>query len=215
MASDLLNMVGNDERVLWRGKPDKKCFLLESIFNPMLPFALIWGLIDFGIIGTAIFAGEGLGQAGIFLVFFFALHLMPVWIYIGGVLMSWRRYDNTSYLITDKAIYVSGGIFACTYEMKPFAELSHINIHRGIFDQYLGVGDVVSMCEHHSYNSRSQHSNSSGITICDIRDYQKVFALVKELQTNIYSDTMFPNDLRPKENHGYRTKYTGGDISQY
>ncbi|MBQ2984264.1 MAG: PH domain-containing protein [Candidatus Gastranaerophilales bacterium] len=215
MASDLLNMIGNDERVLWRGKPDKKCFLLESIFNPLLPFALIWGLIDFGIMGAALSSKDGVGEAGIFLVFFFALHLMPVWIYLGGVLMSWKRYDNTSFLITDKAIYVSGGVFACTYEMKPFAELSHINIHRGIFDQYLGVGDVVSMCEHASYNSHSRHSHGAGITICDIKDYQKVFALVKELQTNIYSDTMFPNDLRPRENHGYRTKYTGGDISKY
>ena len=44
--SDLKAMVGNDENILWRGRPDKKCFILESIFNPMLPFALIWGILD-------------------------------------------------------------------------------------------------------------------------------------------------------------------------
>lgn len=212
MSSDLFNMVNRDEKILWRGKPDKKCFILESIFNPLLPFALFWGAFDFFALGTMLLtADKGTITAGIF---FFALHLMPVWIYIGGVLLSWKKYDNTEYIITDKGIYASGGVLTRTFEMKPFTDLSHINIHRGIIDQYLGVGDVVSVCNHTSYSSSSSHSHMEGITICDIKDYQKVFALVKELQTNIYSDTMFPNDLRPKENNGYRTKYIGGDINQ-
>ena len=46
-SEDLVCMVGNDETILWRGKPDKKCFVLEAIFNPMLIFAIIWGAIDF------------------------------------------------------------------------------------------------------------------------------------------------------------------------
>lgn len=45
--------------------------------------------------------------------------------------------------------------------------------------------------------------------INSISEYSKVFQLVKKLQKDIYSDTMFPNDLRPEENHGYRTKYRG------
>lgn len=28
MKSDLFKMVGKDEKILWRGKPDKKCFIL-------------------------------------------------------------------------------------------------------------------------------------------------------------------------------------------
>lgn len=42
-----------------------------------------------------------------------------------------------------------------------------------------------------------------------ISDYMRVFQLVKKLQKDIYADTMYPNDLRPEENHGYRTKYRG------
>ena len=80
--------------------------------------------------------------------------------------------------------------------MKPFAELSHISIHRGIFDQILGVGDVVFTCDHRG-----------GLTICDIKDYKRVFNMTKKLQTDIYSDTMYPNALRPAENPGYNTKY--------
>lgn len=205
--SDLEAMVGMNESILWRGKPDKKCFILESIFNPMLPFALIWAIIDLVVIGFTFSASGGMLM---FIVPFMLLHLMPVWIYIGGVIMSFRKHRNTQYIITDKGIYVSGGIFAYKYEMKPFTDLSHINIHRGIFDQWLGVGDVVTVCSHTGFNSNSSHSHSSnGLTICDIPDYQQVFAMIKQLQTDIYADTQFPNDLRPGENHGYQTQYRG------
>ncbi|MDE6627398.1 MAG: PH domain-containing protein [Lachnospiraceae bacterium] len=203
-CSDLELMVGTNETILWRGKPNKKCFLLESIFNPLLPFALIWALIDFG----AIFGmgASNIGGLSFFLVPFFLFHLMPVWLYLGGVFLALKKYKNTEYIITDKGIYVSGGTFSYTYEMKPFTDLSHINIHRGIFDQWLGVGDVVSICSHDGYNSHDSHS-SHGLTICDISDYREVFSMVKQLQTDIYADTQYPNDLRPAENHGYQTQY--------
>jgi hypothetical protein len=70
----------------------------------------------------------------------------------------------------------------------------------------LGVGDVVLTCTHHSYSSRHR-SALNGFAICDIPDYQRVFKMVKDLQTDIYSDTMYPNALRPEENPGYNTQY--------
>ncbi|MCM1466926.1 MAG: PH domain-containing protein [Alistipes sp.] len=212
--TDLEAMVSAGETVLWRGRPDKKCFIMESIFNPMLPFALIWAIFDFGVIGSMFRIGQmgQMGQAAWFLIPFFALHLMPVWIYLGGLILTFRKHKNTAYIVTDKGIYVSGGTFTRHYEMKPFTDLSHINIHRGIFDQWLGVGDVVTVCSHTGYNSQESHSSHGhGLTICDIADYQKVFAMIKDLQTDIYSDTMYPNDLRPAENHGYQTSYTKKD----
>ena len=88
-CSDLELMVGTNETILWRGKPNKKCFLLESIFNPLLPFALIWALIDFG----AIFGmgASNIGGLSFFLVPFFLFHLMPVWLYLGGVFFSLKK----------------------------------------------------------------------------------------------------------------------------
>lgn len=205
--SDLKAMVGNDENILWRGRPDKKCFILESIFNSMLPFALIWGIIDLSIIGFSFGSDSNIR---LFILAFMAIHMMPVWIYFGGVIMSFRKYRNTAYIVTDKGVYISSGCFTKRFEMKPFTDLSHINIHRGIFDQFLGVGDVVTICGHSSYSSENSHSHShGGMTICDIRDYQEVFKLVKQLQTDIYSDTMYPNDMRPESNHGYKTRYKG------
>ena len=208
--TDLSCIIGTQENILWQGKPDKKCFILESIFNPLLPFALIWAVFDSFFIGVSAMSGDK--TALMFVIPFMLFHLMPVWIYLGGVILSFRKYHNTEYIITDRGIYVSGGTFAYTYEMKPFTDLSHISVHRGIFDQWLGVGDVVTTCSHNSYSGNRAHSHGSqGLSICDIPDYQRVCALIKDLQTDIYADTMYPNDLRPRTNHGYRTTYDRED----
>jgi hypothetical protein len=57
---------------------------LEGIFNPLLPFALIWFLFDAFFIGTIFYAKTELADAEmpplILFFAFFALHLMPVWI---------------------------------------------------------------------------------------------------------------------------------------
>ena len=213
MKDSLENIVGSNEKVFWKGKPSKKCFILESIFNPLMPFAIIWLVLDLGIIfGFLGHANDSTKMVSGFTIPFMMIHLMPVWIYLAGVLLSIRRHRNTEYVITDKGIYVSGGAFTYTYEMKPFTELSHVRIHRGIFDQYLGVGDVeASSNQTFGYTRTSYNRNTpiGGISIKDIPDYTEVFNLVKKLQTDIYSDTMYPNDLRPKENHGYNTEYKG------
>lgn len=42
MIDELKEVVGIDENILYEGKPNKKCYIFESIFNPLLPFALVW-----------------------------------------------------------------------------------------------------------------------------------------------------------------------------
>lgn len=128
MVQELKSMVGVDEMVLYEGKPDKKCFIFESIFNPLLPFAIIWAILDASFLGMAI------GGMGLVMLPFMLFHLMPVWIYLAGVIFSFRRYKNTYYIVTDHAVYISSGIFTMNLETKTFAELSRVNLHRGIFD---------------------------------------------------------------------------------
>ncbi|MCH5189628.1 MAG: PH domain-containing protein [Oscillospiraceae bacterium] len=215
MKNDLQNLIGANETILYEGKPDKKCFIAESIFNKMLPIAIAWGIIDFGLIGLSL-SSEDAEEISFFLIPFFALHLMPVWFYLAGVISSFLRYKNTYYIITDHAIYVSGGAFSKNFKTKPFAEMSHIDLHRGIFDQLFGVGDVIATSNQFpdsaSLRSRSflsREDDAANIEISNIADYSEVFHLVKKLQTDIFSDTMYPNDMRPPENHGYNTKYRG------
>ncbi len=208
MDNELTLLVGKGEKILYAGKPDKKCFIFESIFNPLLPFAIVWGLFDMFFIGAA-FSSDKADEAAFFIIPFMALHMMPVWLYLGGALLSFRRYRNTAYIVTDKGIYASGGIFARTYKSKPFAELSHVDLHRGIFDQWFGVGDIITtsaQANPATMNGRRTSTNA-GISIDSIANYAEVYKLVKQLQEDIYTDVMYPNDLRPSENHGYKSKY--------
>lgn len=198
MVEELKNMVGMDETILYEGKPDKKCFIFESIFNPLLPFAIIWAVFDLGFIGI------GTGPMKVFLIPFMLFHMMPVWIYLAGVIFSFKKYRNTYYIVTDHAVYISSGIFTMNLDSKTFAELSRVNLHRGIFDQMFNVGDVLI-----TTNQFTRNHMPAVMGINSISNYSEVYRLVKKLQKDIYSDTMYPNDLRPKENHGYRTKYRG------
>ena len=203
MLENLKELIGSNEKILYEGKPNKKCYLFESIFNPLLPFALLWGFFDFTFLGASIFSAKS-SNILFFIVPFILLHMMPVWIYLGGILFTTRRYKNTAYVVTDRAIYVSGGTFTQTINTKPFAELSHINLHRGIFDQMFNVGDIIA-----TSSQLNQNGKSTTIIISSISDYVNVFNMVKKLQTDIYTDIMYPNAQRPSENPGYNTEYKG------
>lgn len=198
MVEELKRMVGLDETILYEGKPEKRCFVFESIFNPLLPFAIIWALFDIGLLGTAI------GNMQLFMISFTLFHMMPVWIYLAGVIFAFKRYKNTYYIVTDHAVYISSGIFSMNLEAKTFAELSRVNLHRGIFDQMFNVGDIQI-----TTNQFTKKNMPAVLGINSISNYSEVYQIVKKLQKDIYSDTMYPNDLRPEENHGYRTKYRG------
>lgn len=202
MIDELKRMVKENENILYEGKPSKICFVFEGIFNPLLPFALLWGIFDFSIIGG--FLTMDMSEATYFLIPFFLLHLMPVWIYLGGVFLTFRKYRNTYYIVTDRAVYTSSGAFSKVYNTKPFAELSHVDLHRGIFDQWFGVGDIVMTSSHISPGALP-----ATITIASISNYMEVYNLVSKLQEDIYTDIMYPNDKRPPENHGYNTVYKG------
>ena len=203
MNDDLKQMISGNEKIMWEGKPNKKCYIFESIFNPLMPFALIWAILDFSFIGIGIMSQNESGML-LFLILFFSFHLMPVWLYLGGVLMCRKRYNNTYYIVTDKAIYISQGVFSKTINIKPFAEMSHIDLHRGVFDQMFNVGDIICTSSQRGINGAADI-----IHISSVSDYTNVLNIIKKLQQDIYSDIMYPNDKRPSENHGYNTEYKG------
>ena len=66
------------------------------------------------------------------------------------------------------------------------------------------VGDITATTS--QYNAKG---NPAVISISSISNYIEVYNKVKKLQTDIYSDTMYPNAKRPAENPGYHTKYRG------
>ena len=201
------------EYVRWRGKPKRSCFVLECIFNPLLFIALIWGGFDlmfFFIFKNVASLSMPKPLQG-FIWVFFLIHMMPVWLYLGGVLFSFLRQRNIEYAITDRGIYFSSGVFSKNIEFKPFAEISDVSMHRGMIDRMTGCGDVAMRYGASGKYTTGGSPSGVGYTIQDIPDYQEVFQLVRRMQTDIYADTMYPNALRPENNPGYNTQYQPTD----
>lgn len=195
------------EHKIWESGPDKKVSVLESIFNPMLPFALMWGTFDLIIMFGGTIAADAKEQSGfIFIVLpFILLHMMPVWIYIGGVFCASIKAKNTRYLLTDRALYFQHGVFSVSTERMPLNEVVHSGIYIGIVDKFCGTGDVRIECVHGNHK------------ISNIRDYEKVCNLLGQISYDQYSDVMYPNALRPGVNPGYNTQYrpsAGIDITK-
>ena len=209
---DLAYLTKENERIVWEGRPHKIVTILEAISNPMLIVALVWTGVDLSIMGTTVFALKSAGGVsstmGDFTLLFMLVHMMPVWIYLIGVLTVSLRWRNVRFLVTTHGLYVSGGLFSFNYEMKPWTDIGHINIHQGVFDRMFGVGDIIFVCAHNSYQTSGSHdSGHHHMKIYNIPDFQQVFKMVNNLQTDVYSDTMYPNAMRPDNNPGYNTRY--------
>ena len=212
--SQLESIVGGNEQVLWRGKPNKTCFILESIFNPLLPFAIIWLLFDSFFIFVA---SQSDGGALVFIVPFMLLHLMPVWIYIGGVLLTFLKYKNTEYLITDKSIYTSGGSVFYTETSISYSKISDIQMRRGLFDKKLGVGDVLINTRYRPENAPVVTVNGrvqryDGYDITDIPDFREVYDLImtnmeREERENNNRNLEVSSDIQEEEKESFLDLY--------
>ncbi|MGN0526469.1 MAG: PH domain-containing protein [Acutalibacteraceae bacterium] len=200
MKQELKQMLNPNETVLYEGKPNKKCFIFETIFNPLLPIAIVWGCIDFGLLAGEVFSG--INDGDFFMFPFMLLHLFPVWLYLARVIFSVKRYNNTEYVITNMAIYVSDGVFSRNITTKSFADMSNISLHRGIFDRIFNVGDVIA-----TTGQTDKNGNDISVSLDSISDYTQIYHLVKKLQMDVYSDVMYPNAKRPDDNTGYNTKF--------
>ena len=201
----------DSEQILWKGKPVRSVFIKEKIFTPLAIFALLWLMFDIIFLSTIFFQEDlfsHMGPSKFLLVIFFIFHLFPVWWYLGNIIFSFTSWKNTEYMITDKAIYHLSGIFTTTCNRKTFQEVTNISLHQGIIDKHHNVGDIFVITGTTVVNGRTRNN---GINIIDIEDYEKVYKLISKTGRDIFSDTMYPNDLRPKTNHGYNTEYKPND----
>ena len=172
-TSAILNIISqsnSEEEVLWAGKPHKSVLVFESIFNRNLPPTLIFLLF------TIVFISQINISFG-FVMFLF-VYLIPVFIYLLGILATILTYNNTCYVITDKAIYLSTGAFKQIYETRPHTEIKKVTIKKSFFDIFYNIGDITI-----TYNRKGFYTlTRNGIPIHNIPEYNKVYNLLLELK---------------------------------
>ena len=185
------------EHILWSGKPKKNAFIASHSLT-MMPIAIVWICFDF----TAISSIFSSGNIQWFLIGFFALHMMPVWIWLGSLITAPKRWRNTNYYVTNRRIIIQGGFLAVNEKSLFFKEIRSVQSKVGLFYKLSGTGSILFNAEMISGNNKAtppsfQYLENAGAV------YQRVQRTVLDMQT----DMEYPNALRPEENPGYKTDY--------
>lgn len=190
------DMLDDEENVLLRLKPKKSAFILNS-FLTMLPFALIW--LAFDVTFIVIIATQANPPTFIwaFIVPFFALHLMPVWIWLANIIKSNKSHKNLEYAFTEKRIIIRSGVIGIDFKNIYYSDIESVNLKVGLIDRMCKVGDIYIQ------------ANTQTTVIQDIENPYFILSKLQKIVLDIKTDIYFPNNLRPKENDGYKTKYKG------
>ena len=187
------------ESILWRGKPKKSAFIASKSLT-LLPIAVIWLILDLNVLIPSLRAGEML----FFLIPFFALHLMPVWIWLGSMLTAGRRWKNTNYYVTNRRIIIQGGFLAVNETTLFYKDLRNARVRIDLLDKLFHTGDVVFDNGIYYGNSRSQDRLPH---LEDLEDPYQVYERIQKIILDVQTDIEYPNAFRPAENPGYQTDY--------
>lgn len=198
-ANKIEDILEEGETILQRLKPDRRDYILEAIFKG-LPFALIWAAFDVFFIVMMVTTGAFAQMGGFMipvLIGFFALHLLPVWLYIAAIVKRVGGYKNIEYVLTDKRVIIRSGLIGIDFRYFYYSAISSLTVKVGLWDRMFKVGDLYLVAP-----------NQSAV-LEDIKNPYFYGTKIEKIVHDIKADISYPNDLRPKENHGYGTKYKG------
>ena len=91
------------ERILWHEKPKVKSFVASKVLS-WTPIAIIWLIFDLFAISMLLSVNSIPFGLLIFLLFFFAIHMTPVWIWIAKMINAKNSIKNTEYYITNRLV---------------------------------------------------------------------------------------------------------------
>lgn len=138
-------LLAPDEKILWKGKPKKFSYVMGKSIG-MMPIAIIWGIIDISIL-VSVFSSGGISNGGgfiiVFLIGFFALHLMPVWIWLGSIFKAAREMNSIQYMITNKRVVEMRGRGNIYINAEIYLDdMDGASLKKSFIDRMLRVGDI-------------------------------------------------------------------------
>lgn len=187
------------EAILWRGKPKKSAFIASRSLT-LMPIAVVWLILDLGFISNMF----GVGGMNYFLIPFFALHLMPVWIWLGSTLTAGKRWKNTMYYVTNRRIIIQSGFLAVNEKSLFYKDMANAQLRIGLMDKLFGTGSILLDNGYYDYRRRR---NYPGTKLEHLEDAQSAYNRIQKTILDIQTDIEYPNAYRPEQNPGYNTDY--------
>lgn len=162
--------IQQNEKVLWRCCPKKFSYALNQSIK-LMPIALLWAAIDFGLLFGVILQQE-IGPMLFIIIPFFALHLMPFWIWIGQTVKASRHLKGVKYVITNQRVFEFQNDYGYISTCAEIKHLVNVELKRSFIDKILGVGDIYIT------------SKTGSFAMFDIPKSDFVFGKLKEICDN-------------------------------
>lgn len=201
VISDEMKRAVGGQMILWQGKPEKKCAVFQMIFNPMFIFALIITayIVMSYINGNApssprapMYLGEldeyqqrlYDAEKTLYAIKFYAfrfLPIIPIALYVTGILISIKQHNHAEYVITDRGVFTSKGIAHKKIYYKSFREIYNAEIKNEITDSICKTGTILIRYELTQQKVGSLIPVSmTPLKIKNIPDYLRVCGIIKE-----------------------------------
>lgn len=161
------------EKVLWHQKPKAKSYVASQVAG-LTPFAIIWLLIDsIFIVSFFAFGNGGIPlYVYIILIGFFAIHLMPVWLWIGSIVRAFKAVKYIEYYITNLRVLKADTTYAMEIaEEINIADITDVELKKTWFDKLSMVGDVDIV------------AGETTIKLYDIREPEKIHAIFYNIKS--------------------------------
>lgn len=166
--------LGEDEEILWSGRPSSNTVWRGAACNQILPFALGWLVIQVFIVEDS--WKDLLDHSP--LLFLFG-YLLPVWLYLIKFYLLLRAGAGARYCVTDRAVYTR---YKGVIMSKPLSEICAVKYEKGRFTDFNDVGTV--RCIYRKLNGRvpdeSEEKNYS-LTLRMADDYRYVGKRIEDL----------------------------------
>ena len=101
------------------------------------------------------------------------------------------------YVFTEKRVIIRSGLVGIDFKSIYYSDISGVNVKVGFLDRLLKVGDIYI------------RANNQSAVLNDIQNPYFILSRLQKITLDIKTDIYYPNNLRPEENDGYNTKYTG------
>ncbi len=190
------------EYVFWRGKGKKLPYIINS-GAALAPFAILWLLVDSTIImsmvGAGFYGGGMPSQMLLFMIPFFAIHMMPVWIWIGMMVKGAKKWGESMYVITDRQILVKDKASGMRVQSYKYDKIVTVNVHRGFLDKLMGVSDL-----------RFSLVDGGQVAILDIENAQEIYPRVKQR----IEETPCVREMHTESGAGQREKHVCKDYPE-
>lgn len=207
--SNIRNILYENEKILWEGKPEKAPYIIGALFGaiPLFIFGFAFAAIPVFMAVTA------KGSAFRYMIFLMPHFWIGLAVMFGPIFSALFSYSRIAYAITDRRVLIESGIFNRSIKTIDMDQISNATVNTSLVDDWFGrnTGTVALSALGGLANImvvRMGSAVSAFNCLLHIKDPYAVFKFFEKLALDTKTDMEYPNALRPAANPGYQTANT-------